>query len=98
MKEIAVLLIISFLFSGLSSGICKGKKGPSIKLHKKKVKTKVIYKKKTSFDFSGDNIEGDYKKPEGFHMVHRASSSFKEIIKFNLRFKDSVKKSVGFLE
>ena len=91
---IAMTMLLAF-FIITPEAFSKNKKEPTLK---KKIKSKVIYKKKTEIDFSGENIEGDYKKPEGFHMVHRASASFSEIIKFDLRFKDRVRKSVGYLE
>ena len=91
-----VFLVMIFLINTLQVQ-AETPAAPGLKL-KSNVKTKVIYKKKMEFDFSGDNIEGDYKKPEGFDMVHRAATEFSEIVKFDLRFSDKVKKSVGYLE
>lgn len=97
---IAVFILISFLLP--STIFSKGpglKMGPGGKVKvTKRVKTKIVYKKRMEFDFSGDDIEGDYKKPEGFYMVHRASTDFSDIVKFDLRFKSKIKKSVGYLE
>jgi hypothetical protein len=100
MKKYFILLIIFMMLISLQNILFaknSKQKKPGLTL-KKNVKTKVVYKKKMEFDFSGDNIEGDYKKPEGFYMVHRAVTEFSEIVKFDLRFNDKVQKSVGYLE
>jgi hypothetical protein len=84
MKIMVALIILVFSISELDA--------------KKKKRTRVKYKNKTDVEFGGDSIEGDFKKPEGFYMIHRATTEFKEIVKFDLRFKSKITKSVGYLE
>ena len=90
MKQIIYILI--FLCSSLVYSQAKKPKT------KRKVRTNVVYKKKMVMDFEEQAIDGDYKKPEGFYMIHRATTDFNDIIKFDMRLKDKVKKSVGYLE
>lgn len=47
---------------------------------------KVVYKKKTTIDFSDTVIEGDLMKPEGSYVVSRKASKFSTLIRLRENF------------
>ena len=49
-------------------------------------KERVIYKKRTVLDFTGDLIEGDLIKPEGSYVVSRKASRFSSLIRIRENF------------
>lgn len=52
----------------------------------KEPKERVIYKKRTVLDFTGDLIEGDMIKPEGSYVVSRKASRFSSLIRIRENF------------
>jgi hypothetical protein len=55
---------------------------------------KIVYKKKTSIDFSDVRIEGELTKPEGSYVGVRKGIKFKNFIKIRSNFRDKISESV----
>ena len=51
---------------------------------------KIVYKKKTSIDFSDTTIEGELTKPEGAYLGVRKNIKFKNFIKIRSNFRDKI--------
>jgi hypothetical protein len=51
---------------------------------------KVVFKKKTSIDFSDVNISGELSKPEGAYVGVRKNISFGNFIKVRAHFRDKL--------
>jgi hypothetical protein len=51
---------------------------------------KVVFKKKTSIDFSDVNISGELSKPEGAYVGVRKNISFGNFIKVRAHFQDKL--------
>ena len=54
---------------------------------------RVVYKKKTSIDFSDVNISGELTKPEGAYVGVRKNIKFKNFIKVRAHFRDKLSDS-----
>jgi hypothetical protein len=54
---------------------------------------KVVYKKKTSIDFSDVNIEGELVKPTGTYIGIRKQIGFGNFIKVRANFRDKLSDS-----
>ncbi len=57
--------------------------------------TKIEYKKKTSYDFEDDLVEGDLLKPEGEVLGSRAKTKHSSLIKIRENFIPEMLKSVN---
>ncbi|MBC7793517.1 MAG: hypothetical protein H7Z43_07400 [Clostridia bacterium] len=53
---------------------------------KAQAQERVVYKKRTILDFTGDLIEGDLIKPEGSYVVSRKASRFSSLIRIRENF------------
>ena len=51
---------------------------------------KIVYKKKTSIDFSDTTNEGELTKPEGAYLGVRKNIKFKNFIKIRSNFRDKI--------
>jgi len=55
---------------------------------------KVVYKQRTSIDFSDVSIDGELTKPEGQYGLSRTKTKFNSLIKLRQHFNPELQKSV----
>jgi hypothetical protein len=78
MKVVGIAGVVAALLLTGSSAMAQGDEGGA--------GDKVVYKKKTTIDFSDTIIEGDLMKPEGSYVVSRKASRFSALIRLRENF------------
>ena len=61
-------------------------------------KPEVVYKKKTTIDFEGVDIEGELVKPQGALVLERKRANFNPLIKLRSDFNNEMNKSVKHIQ
>jgi len=59
------------------------------------VKPRVVYKKETTIDFEGLDVEGELVKPQGALLQERKSASFNPLIRLRTDFNPEMSASVN---
>jgi hypothetical protein len=58
---------------------------------------RVVYRKKTTIDFTDVSVEGELTKPEGSYAISKKKTAFKSLIKVRDNFNPELQKSVDNL-